>query len=86
MCGVTGRHSNIHYGLAYNGHGIAQATYMGRLLADRVGGVANEDAALLQRRGIPIPPEPLRWLLVRGLIGLFAGMDRRVDRPLARSR
>jgi gamma-glutamylputrescine oxidase len=86
MCGVTGRHRNIHYGLAYNGHGIAQATYMGRLLADAIGGVPNEDAALLQRRGIPLPPEPLRWLLVRGLIGLFAGMDRRVDRALARPR
>ena len=86
MCGVTGRHSNIHYGLAYNGHGIAQATYMGRLLADRVSGIDNEDAALLRRYGIPIPPEPLRWLLVRGLIGLFAWMDRGVDRALARPR
>lgn len=84
LCGVTGRHANVHYGLAFNGHGIAQASYMGRLLADRVSGVENEDAALLRRRGIPIPPEPLRWLLVRGLIGLFAGMDRRIDRALTR--
>lgn len=84
LCGATGRHGNIHYGLAYNGHGIAQASYMGRLLADRVSGAANEDAALLQRRGIPVPPEPLRWLLVRGLIGVFEGMDRRVDRALSR--
>ena len=84
LCGVSGRDANIHYGLAYNGHGIAQATYMGRLLADGVSGLANADAELLQRRGIPIPPEPLRWLLVKGLIGLFAGMDRRVDRALAR--
>lgn len=85
-CGVTGKHHNLHYGLAYNGHGIAQASYMGRLLADRVNGSANDDAALLQRRGIPIPPEPLRWLVVKGLIGLFAGMDRRIDRSLARPR
>jgi gamma-glutamylputrescine oxidase len=84
LCGVTGRHQNIHYGLGYNGHGIAQATYMGQLLSDRLGGEVNEDAALLQRRGVPIPPEPLRWLVVKGLIGLFAGMDRRVDRALAR--
>jgi gamma-glutamylputrescine oxidase len=84
LCGVAGTHRNIHHGVGYNGHGIAQATYMGRLLADRVSGIANEDAGLLARRGIPLPPEPLRWLLVRGLIGLFAGMDRRVDRALAR--
>jgi len=86
MCGVTGTHHNLHYGLAYNGHGIAQASYMGRLLADRITQVGSEDAELLKRRGIPIPPEPLRWLLVKGLIGLFAGMDRRVDRALARPR
>jgi glycine/D-amino acid oxidase-like deaminating enzyme len=84
MCGVAGKHRNLHYGLAYNGHGIAQATYMGRLLADGVMHVNNEDAELLHRRGIPIPPEPLRWLLVKSLIKLFAGMDARVDRSLAR--
>jgi gamma-glutamylputrescine oxidase len=84
MCGVTGAHHNLHYGLAYNGHGIAQASYMGRLLADRITQVGSEDAELLKRRGIPIPPEPLRWLLVNALIGLFAGMDRRTDRTLAR--
>jgi gamma-glutamylputrescine oxidase len=83
LCGGSG---NLHWGVGYNGHGIAQATYMGALLADRVDGLANEDVKLLDRRGIPIPPEPLRWLLVKGLIGLFAGMDRRVDRALARSR
>ncbi len=84
MCGTSGLRGNVHYGLAYNGHGIAQATYMGRLLADSVMSVDNEDAALLKRRGIPIPPEPLRWLLVKSLIGIFAGMDARVDRQLAR--
>jgi glycine/D-amino acid oxidase-like deaminating enzyme len=84
LCGTTGRHGNVHHGVAYNGHGIAQASYMGRLLADAVSGTPNEDGALLRRRGIWIPPEPLRWLLVNGLIGVFAGMDRRVDRALAR--
>lgn len=84
LCGTTGRHGNVHYGIGYNGHGIAQASYMGRLLGDVVSGAANEDAALLRRRGIWVPPEPLRWLLVNGLIQLFAGMDRRIDRTLAR--
>jgi len=81
LCGSKG---NVFHGVAFNGHGIAQATYMGRLLADRVLGVPSEDADLLARRGIPIPPEPLRWLLVKGLIALFEGMDARVDRVLAR--
>jgi gamma-glutamylputrescine oxidase len=75
---------NVHAGVAFNGHGIAQATYMGRLLADRVLGIPSEDADLLRRFGIPIPPEPLRWLLVKGLIAVFAGMDARIDRSLAR--
>jgi glycine/D-amino acid oxidase-like deaminating enzyme len=86
LCGVTGKHRNIHYGLAYNGHGIAQASYMGRLLADGVMHVGNEDAQLLHRRGIPIPPEPLRWLLVKALIGFFEGKDASVDRALTRKK
>ena len=84
ICATTGKHGNVHYGIGYNGHGIAQATYMGRLLADNLTKVENEDAALLRRHGVPIPPEPLRWILVKGLIALFAGMDARIDRALAR--
>jgi hypothetical protein len=35
---------------------------------------------LWSRRSVPLPPEPLRWLVAHGLNGLFEWMDRRVDR------
>ena len=41
-------------------------------------------AALWSRRRLPLPPEPFRWLIVRGLIGFFGGVDRRVDRAVER--
>ncbi|HWA60633.1 MAG TPA: FAD-dependent oxidoreductase [Caulobacteraceae bacterium] len=69
-------------GMGYNGHGVAQATYNGRLIADQVLGAPNEDVELLKRRVIPLPPEPLRWLIVRGLMAYYDGFDRRVDRDL----
>jgi hypothetical protein len=37
-------------------------------------------AALWTRRRLRLPPEPLRWLVVRGLTGLFGWMDERADR------
>ena len=36
--------------------------------------------ALIDRRSLPLPPEPLRWLMARGLSGMLSAVDRRVDR------
>lgn len=74
----------VLYGMGYNGHGLAHATYNGTLLTDTIMGQPNEDFELLQRRAIPLPPEPLRWLVVRGLIGNAERIDRAIDADLAR--
>ncbi len=84
--GTRGRHANLHYGLAYNGHGVAQACLFGRLLADAALGRASEDADLLARRGVPLPPEPLRWLLARGILGALGLVDAVTDRAIRRLR
>jgi len=39
---------------------------------------------LWDRRGIPLPPEPLRWLAFQALRGLFGAVDGRADRAAAR--
>jgi hypothetical protein len=31
---------------------------------------------------VPLPPEPLRWLVVKALTGVFGAIDRRVDDAL----
>lgn len=73
---------DVFYGLGYNGHGVAQATLNGSMLADQVLGRRNEYVELLKRRVIPLPPEPLRWLAVQGLKWHFERPDRAVDADL----
>ncbi|MGH7789491.1 MAG: NAD(P)/FAD-dependent oxidoreductase, partial [Candidatus Binatia bacterium] len=73
------RHANMVYAVGYAGHGVAQASYAGRLVADLFLERDSPGAALWTRRRLPLPPEPLRWLTVRALTGLFGAIDRRVD-------
>ena len=71
----------MHYGLAYNGHGVAPAHLGGKILRDRVLRRESDLQALpfVDGREITFPPEPLmtagsaltRWALRR--------QDRRLD-------
>jgi gamma-glutamylputrescine oxidase len=79
VLGVTGKHGNIHYALGYNGHGVAAASALGPIVADTVLGRPNAHAAQFKRFAVPLPPEPLRWLMVRGLLGVLNAIDRRLD-------
>ena len=83
---TRGRHANLHLGLGYNGHGVAQACLFGKLLADAALGRTSEDAELFARRGVPLPPEPLRALLARGILGALGLVDALTDRAIRRLR
>ena len=85
LFGVTGARHNIHYGLAYAGHGVAQATLMGAMLAARLRGEEHPCAAALARRERDWPPEPLRWIAAKLLNGALSAYDRHTDRQLRRS-
>jgi gamma-glutamylputrescine oxidase len=82
LLGVTGSHRNIYYALGYNGHGVAAASAMGPMLAQFMLGRTNESIEDFTRFVPPLPPEPLRWLAIRGLLGVVNYMDRRIDRQL----
>lgn len=85
VLGSAGR--NLHYGLGFAGHGVAQATLMGSLLAARVQGVSHPLESALVRRVLAWPPEPLRWLAARLINAGLEAVDRRTDRQArARSR
>jgi gamma-glutamylputrescine oxidase len=62
--GVTGPRKNVYYALGYSGHGLALGALAGVVLRD----LYSDDHApwqglpFYQRRLLPIPPEPLRWL------------------------
>ena len=54
--GVEGAHRNVHFGVGFNGHGIAQATMMGALLSEQILGRTHPHAAALQRKLRAWPP------------------------------
>ena len=70
------------HALGYNGHGVAQATAVGEILADSIAGRDNEWARVFPKPAPTLPPEPLLWLAARGLLALFAAIDRRTDRQI----
>jgi gamma-glutamylputrescine oxidase len=78
--GRTGRHDNILFGIGYNGHGVAQASYAGTLLAKLANGEDPGHPELLGRRRVPMPPEPLRSLWARGILAGLRVLDRRTDK------
>ncbi|HEY2773296.1 MAG TPA: FAD-binding oxidoreductase [Candidatus Binatia bacterium] len=82
VVGRTGRSGRILYSMSYAGHGIAMASYAGRMLADLEAGRDGPGSVLWKRRTLALPPEPLRWLVFHLLNGFFEAVDRRVDRSL----
>jgi glycine/D-amino acid oxidase-like deaminating enzyme len=78
--GCTGRFGNLFYAVGYNGHGVALATWAGRALADWITGREGPWRALVERRSFSLPPEPLAWLVTRGLLAGLGALDRRLDR------
>jgi len=78
--GVTGTYRNVYYSAGYAGHGIAMGSYAGTMIADLLLGRDGPGRALWGHRKMPMPPEPLRWLVAKGLVAAFGAVDRRVDR------
>lgn len=79
VVGRTGSAGRVLYAMSYAGHGVAMASYAGRMLADLAAGRPNPGSVLWDRWVPPLPPEPLRWLVFRALNGFFEAVDRRVD-------
>jgi gamma-glutamylputrescine oxidase len=80
LLGVSGGHRNVHYAIGFAGHGLAQATLAGTLLADQIQGREHPLAKPLRRRTLSWPPEPLRWLAFQVLDRALEALDARTDR------
>jgi len=82
--GRTGRHRNILYALAYNGHGVASASYSGAVLRDLLLERDSEWTRLffVNRKGWPIPRSRA---LRRAFFDLYVSWMRRSDRRAMRS-
>lgn len=84
--GVEGSHANVHFGVGFNGHGIAQATLVGSMIAERILGREPAHDAALRRRLWAFPPEPLRWAVAKLANEGLALVDARTDRQVRRLR
>ena len=80
--GTAGTHNNIHYGIGYGGHGLAQATLMGSVLSDAITGADNEWDRVLRRWNPSWPIEPIRWLTYNGV---SKRLGRSTGEPMPRS-
>ncbi len=80
--GVEGSHHNVHFGIGFNGHGIAQATQVGAMLAEQILGNAHPHSRALKRKLRSWPPEPLRWLGAQAINRGLAIVDARTDRQI----
>ena len=72
---------NVHAGLGFSGHGLAQTKLGGRILASLVLGTRDEWASM-PVVGPPIggaPPEPLRFPLIRAAVWALETGDARED-------
>ena len=83
IVGRSPQHPDYFYGIGYNGHGVAQATAMGPLLADLMLGRSNPWHEVICRKPAWLPPKPLRYAVVKSLLGIVNGVDRYVDRRIA---
>jgi gamma-glutamylputrescine oxidase len=82
--GVEGSHRNVHFGIGFNGHGVAQASLVGAMLAERILGRGHAHEAALERRHFAWPPEPLRWCTSQVVMRALSWIDARTDRQVRR--
>ena len=78
--GRTGKGERILYAVGCAGHGVAMMSFLGNRLAAMAMRDEPAPPALAERRRVPLPPEPFRWPLAKGIIATLEALDRRTDR------
>lgn len=65
----------------YGGHGLPMASYSGTIIADMLLGNNTDRAALFvnRKRRLPIPPEPLRWVVGHAMKRKMVEADSIID-------
>ena len=84
--GRIGNDGTLWHALGYNGHGVAQATAVGDILADGITGRDNAWTRVFPKPAPTLPPEPLLWLTTRTLLAFFGAIDRVTDAQIRAAR
>lgn len=80
--GALGADRRLWHAMGYNGHGVAQATAVGEILAAGIAGRDDDWARVFTKPAPTLPPEPFLWLTARGLLAIFGAIDRVTDRQI----
>jgi glycine/D-amino acid oxidase-like deaminating enzyme len=83
LVGAAGAYRNFFYAIGFAGHGLALASYAGRMITDLVLERPGPGRARWERRTWPMPPEPLRGMVAKALTGWWGRRDSAVDRQVA---
>lgn len=84
IVGQSGKQPSRYFCAGFNGHGVAQASTIGGLLADLILGRKNHWHEIIIRKPVYVPPEPWRWALMHVILSLVNGIDRHYDQQLRR--
>ena len=78
---------NVVYSLGAVGHGVSMTQLNGRTVADLILERKTDltDVFFVNRRTIPWPPEPLRYLAGKAILGYMHWEDRQCDAPKRRA-
>ena len=78
--GNMSRKGNIYYAAGYGGHGIALASYSGKVISDFICDKDLGDAGVLvNRKKLPLPPEPFRWIVIQSMLSSMGIADKKID-------
>jgi len=81
--GNVSRNGDVYYASGYGGHGIAMASYSGKVIGDLICGKDLGDAeVLVNRKMVPLPPEPFRWIVIQSMLSGMGLADKLVDRAV----
>jgi len=84
--GNMSRQDNIYYAAGYGGHGIALASYSGKVISDFICDKDLGDAGVLvNRKKLPLPPEPFRWLVIQSMLSSMGIADKKLDRAAGKA-
>ncbi|WP_430292818.1 NAD(P)/FAD-dependent oxidoreductase [Pseudomonas sp. B1-22] len=75
VVGETGSKQNILYTAGCSGHGVGTQSYIGQLLAERIGGIEHPSLSALRHTTPSLLPEPLQWCAMTLALGTANQLD-----------